>query len=413
MICSQVDWQGLQGLQTYDMFASMWLAKMSYVCKPCKIIPFLFAGISPLNHAQIGIHMIWFGWSSGGFVRSAATLPLKNKHYFILLVIFLSPNDVYLTAIAAPAAKRWTYPSACCRPQLHASLSSRFMMIHCLWCHNPSSLTTAISSPAAAPFCRHCQPLSSHSCHHSLPLLAFTAPINGWLLFLSMLCCLPRPSSTLWSSAAMLLSFWSALYSFSLPPFLLQQWSSLPPLLSTFSPCCAPLIFWCGHLWSVLAGCCIASCHTASSCLLTPLSDDLLLPLVICPDRLLPCFLHLSLCHRILSAWASTSFICQILLPPTSLSPIVEVDWCVLFSSSLKVGKDKYPPTSYPRRAATCTMQFIHLRSTIASSKSVKAWLLTLLLHGHNEGPGVDDPSFFHCCCSMLLFLSCKWEEGG
>jgi hypothetical protein len=26
------------------MFASMWLTKMSYVCKPCNIIPFLFVG---------------------------------------------------------------------------------------------------------------------------------------------------------------------------------------------------------------------------------------------------------------------------------------------------------------------------------------------------------------------------------
>ncbi len=31
-------------MQTYDMFASMWLTKISYVCKPCKIIPFLFVG---------------------------------------------------------------------------------------------------------------------------------------------------------------------------------------------------------------------------------------------------------------------------------------------------------------------------------------------------------------------------------
>ncbi len=31
-------------MQTYDMFTSMWLTKISYVCKPCKIIPFLFVG---------------------------------------------------------------------------------------------------------------------------------------------------------------------------------------------------------------------------------------------------------------------------------------------------------------------------------------------------------------------------------
>ena len=32
------------GLQTYDMFASMWLTKISYVCKLCNIIPFSFVG---------------------------------------------------------------------------------------------------------------------------------------------------------------------------------------------------------------------------------------------------------------------------------------------------------------------------------------------------------------------------------
>jgi hypothetical protein len=42
MICLQADWQGLQSLQTYDMFASRWLAKISYFSKPRKIIPFLF-----------------------------------------------------------------------------------------------------------------------------------------------------------------------------------------------------------------------------------------------------------------------------------------------------------------------------------------------------------------------------------
>jgi hypothetical protein len=42
----------------YDMFASTQLAKISYVCKPHKIIPFLFLGISPLHCVQIGFHMI-------------------------------------------------------------------------------------------------------------------------------------------------------------------------------------------------------------------------------------------------------------------------------------------------------------------------------------------------------------------
>jgi hypothetical protein len=45
-------------------------------------------------------------------------------------VIFsvLSPGDVSVTAIAAHATKPRTHPPACCRPQRHASLSSRFKM---------------------------------------------------------------------------------------------------------------------------------------------------------------------------------------------------------------------------------------------------------------------------------------------
>jgi hypothetical protein len=42
MICLQADQQELQGLQKYFMFASMWLTKISCVCKPHTIIPFLF-----------------------------------------------------------------------------------------------------------------------------------------------------------------------------------------------------------------------------------------------------------------------------------------------------------------------------------------------------------------------------------
>ncbi len=61
MICLKADQHGLQGLQTYDMFASTWLAKISYVCKLRKIIPFLFLGIGPLHRVQIGIPMIGFG----------------------------------------------------------------------------------------------------------------------------------------------------------------------------------------------------------------------------------------------------------------------------------------------------------------------------------------------------------------
>ncbi len=51
MICLQLDQQGLQGLQTYDMFASMWLTKISYICKPYKIIPFLSVGATAMRVA--------------------------------------------------------------------------------------------------------------------------------------------------------------------------------------------------------------------------------------------------------------------------------------------------------------------------------------------------------------------------
>jgi hypothetical protein len=43
------------------MFASIWLAKTSNICKPNKKIPNLFVGIGPLHRAHIGIHMIQFG----------------------------------------------------------------------------------------------------------------------------------------------------------------------------------------------------------------------------------------------------------------------------------------------------------------------------------------------------------------
>ncbi len=125
MICLHADWHGLQGLQTYDMFTSMWLAKISYVPKPCKVIPFFFVGIGPLHRVQIGIHMIPFGWSLGFFSKSAAILLLKYKHYFTSSFIFSSPGDVPITVIATPAAKRWPCPPACHRPQMHESLSSK------------------------------------------------------------------------------------------------------------------------------------------------------------------------------------------------------------------------------------------------------------------------------------------------
>jgi hypothetical protein len=64
----------------------------------------------------------------GFFAQSAATLLLKNKHYFTLSFIFPSPGDVSITAIAPPADNRWTHPPACRRPQPHASLLSRSKM---------------------------------------------------------------------------------------------------------------------------------------------------------------------------------------------------------------------------------------------------------------------------------------------
>jgi hypothetical protein len=51
MICLQPDQQGLQGLQAHDMFASMWLTKISYVHEPPKIIPFLFVGAMAMTVA--------------------------------------------------------------------------------------------------------------------------------------------------------------------------------------------------------------------------------------------------------------------------------------------------------------------------------------------------------------------------
>ncbi len=33
------------------MFASMWLTKISYVCKPCNIIPFIFVGVMAMRVA--------------------------------------------------------------------------------------------------------------------------------------------------------------------------------------------------------------------------------------------------------------------------------------------------------------------------------------------------------------------------
>jgi hypothetical protein len=128
IICSQANQQGLGGLQTYDMFASTWLAKISYVSELRKTIPFSFKGIGPLHCAQIGIHMIQFGLSLGGFAQSAAKSLLKNKHYFTSSFMFPSLGDDFITAIAAAATKRRTHPPPCRCPQLHASLLSRSKM---------------------------------------------------------------------------------------------------------------------------------------------------------------------------------------------------------------------------------------------------------------------------------------------
>jgi hypothetical protein len=107
------------------MFTSTWLAKISNVPKPHKVIPFVFLEIAPHSHVQTGIHMIPFGCSLGGFAKSAAMFLLKNKDNFTSSFIFSSPGDVSITAIAAPAAKKWTCPPACCHPQTHVSLLSR------------------------------------------------------------------------------------------------------------------------------------------------------------------------------------------------------------------------------------------------------------------------------------------------
>ncbi len=266
------------GLQTYDMFTSTWfvnydmfasgstrivrlvniwyfestwLAKISYVCKPCKIIPFLFIGIGPLYCVQIGIHMIQFGWSLRGFAQSAATLLLKNKHYITPSIIFPSPGDVSITAIAAFTAKRWTHPPACQRPQLHASLSSRSKMplpppllqLLLFGHRHPSPL-------ANAPFSSRCQPLSSHS-HHCQPLLAITNPIDGWLLRPSLL---PSPLS-----AACSIVLHSHHWHFCLQP----------PCCPLFDLCCSlfdcpPSFFNGGHPFCHCFKPCTLSCPSCS-----------------------------------------------------------------------------------------------------------------------------------------------------
>jgi hypothetical protein len=182
-----------------------------------------------------------------------------------------------------------------------------------LQCRNHSSLAMAIPPPAAAPFCSLCQPPSSHS-RHCQPLLAFTAPIDGWLLHPSLLCHpLPTPLSATPIIDTFCVGCRVVLFLICAVLFLIAP---LPPSIVVIhcatalnlASRCAPLVLWCSCLSSILAGCCIASHHAAASCLPVPLPAILPLPLVVRHDWLLHFRLHLSSCHCISSAWASTSF---------------------------------------------------------------------------------------------------------
>jgi hypothetical protein len=182
--------------------------------------------------------------------------------------------------------------------------------------------------PPMPPFCCHCHPLSSHSCCRCQLLLAFTAPIDGWLLHPSLLC---HPLPDALSPALIIDTFFagrcSVLFLICAVLFLIAP---LPPSTVVIHPTTAlnlashraPLVLWCSCLSSILAGCSVVSHHAAASCLLALLPAILPLPLVIRHDWLLHCRLHLSSHHRLPSAWASTSFIrCLLLLPPTSFVP--------------------------------------------------------------------------------------------
>ncbi len=139
--------------------------------------------------------MIRFDWSLRGAVQSAATLLLKNKHYFTSSFIFPSSGDVSVTAIAAPITKRRTHPHACCCPQPHASLLSRSKMP--LPPPMPQSLLFGYGNPSSGCISLLPQLPAAVLSLSLLPAKACfycSAPINGWLLHPSLLHCpLPAP----------------------------------------------------------------------------------------------------------------------------------------------------------------------------------------------------------------------------
>jgi hypothetical protein len=163
----------------------------------------------------------------------------------------------------------------------------------------------AIPTLAAAPFCCHHQLLSTHSCCCQL-LLAFTPPINGWLLHPSLLHC-----STLLSAApiidtfvagrrAILFSICAILFSIAPLP---SSMVVIPPT-TAFNPCTLLCPFhslvWLSLICPGWLLCCILSCRRhlfPVSCLPVPSPVVLLLTLIVRPDWLLHCRLRLSLRH--------------------------------------------------------------------------------------------------------------------
>ncbi len=222
---------------------------------------------------------------------------LKNKHYFTESFIFPSPVDVSV-AIAAPAAKRRTYPPACCHPShMHLCRPDPRCLCH-LQCRDHSSLAMAIPPSAAAPFCCQCQLQFSHSCCCQ-PLLVFTALINGWLLPPSLLC---HPLPDLLSATPIIDNFFAGrrailflIYAvlFLMAPLPLSTVVIYPATALNLASCRVPLVLWCSCLSSILAGFCIASHHAATFCLPASLPAILPLPLVVRHDWLLRCRLHL------------------------------------------------------------------------------------------------------------------------